>query len=203
LTNQTEPNTTAVPFANSAIARYLAEQIDAISDVKDQKQIACEIGYVKTNIISLFKRGEAKIPLDKVPALARALNVDPAHLFRLALEQYWPGAGQTIDEIFGRRAAEKGEAMPLKDARDATKNPVPSVVEKSAPGVDKLDSEGSAAFVDLNFKVPPRFHRRFRMEASARGLSMKELLVASFQAYLDAHGGTMQHFAEDLMGGRA
>ena len=41
----------------------------------------------------MFKRGEVKVPLNKIPLLAKAINADPAHLFRLALEQYWPGLG--------------------------------------------------------------------------------------------------------------
>jgi len=49
----------------------------------------------------MFKRGEAKVPLDKVPILARALNVDPALLFCLAVEQYWPGGAEAVARIFG------------------------------------------------------------------------------------------------------
>ncbi|MGZ9053126.1 MAG: helix-turn-helix domain-containing protein [Rhodoplanes sp.] len=63
------------------------KQITAISGVKSQREIAAELGYERPNIISMMKRGETKLPLDKVPALAKALHVDPAHLFRLALEQ--------------------------------------------------------------------------------------------------------------------
>src|SRR6478672_9227328 len=78
------------PFAETKLAKYLTTQIDAISHEKSQRDIATEIGYEKPNMISMFKRGEAKVPLDKIPALAEALHVDPAHMLRLAFEQYWP-----------------------------------------------------------------------------------------------------------------
>jgi hypothetical protein len=47
---------------------------------------------------------------------------------------------------------------------------------------------GAATFVDLNFKVEPNFHARFRIVAAKRRLKMKELLVAAFQTYLEVHG---------------
>lgn len=83
------------------IARYLSKQIDALQGVKSQREIAFEAGFERPNIMSMFKRGDTKIPLDRVPGLAKALHVDPAYLFRLALEQYWPDLDQVVEEIFG------------------------------------------------------------------------------------------------------
>jgi hypothetical protein len=39
--------------------------------------------------------------------------------------------------------------------------------------------------VDLNFKVDPDFHQSFKTEATVRRMSMKELLEASFKAFLE------------------
>lgn len=55
------------------------------------------------------------------------------------------------------------------------------------------------ALQDMNFKIAPKFHRRFKMEAVLRGLSMKELLEASFQAYLQIHGGTVERPRDNLI----
>jgi hypothetical protein len=41
---------------------------------------------------------------------------------------------------------------------------------------------------DLNFKVDPSFHRAFKTASAISGLSMKELLEASFLAWTDARG---------------
>jgi transcriptional regulator with XRE-family HTH domain len=203
-----------MPFADSEIAKYLTIQINALSGVKNQRQIASEIGYEQANIISMFKRGETKIPFEKIPALAKALDADPSHLFRLALKQYWPDLEETISQIFGRLATKNEEEILLRKWREETKNMDPSSKETFEKGIDKMFAEAlnrrrifeddapPARFVDLNFKVPQKLHRRFRMEASARGLTMKELLIASFRAYLDANGGTIERVADDLISGR-
>jgi transcriptional regulator with XRE-family HTH domain len=94
---QTKPG---MPFADSRIAGYLTKQIDALLGRKSQRQIAQEIGYDKPNMISMFKRGEARVPLDKIPLLAKSLNVDPAFLFRLGMEQYWQDL-RVVNEVFG------------------------------------------------------------------------------------------------------
>ena len=47
-------------------------------------QIAREAGYENPNMIEMFKCGAAKIPLDRVLLLARALNADAPTFFRLA-----------------------------------------------------------------------------------------------------------------------
>lgn len=90
-----------MPYADSRIAKYLSKQIDTLSGRKSQREIAQEIGYDKPNMISMFKRGECKIPLDKVPALAKSIEADPAFLFRLAMEQFWPEGVSPINTIFG------------------------------------------------------------------------------------------------------
>ena len=108
MTGETRPG---MPFAGSTIARYLDKQIDTLKGVKTQREIAFEIGYEKPNMISMFKRGEVKVPLDKIPALAKAVNADPGHLFRLALEQYWPTLGETIQRIFGRTVTANEEEI--------------------------------------------------------------------------------------------
>jgi transcriptional regulator with XRE-family HTH domain len=111
-----------MPFAGTMVAKYLDKQIDALKGVKTQREIALEAGYDKPNIISMFKRGEAKVPLDKIPALAKALHVDPTHLFRLALQQYWPNLGEAIETVFGRIATPNEEEILLKPWRAATGN---------------------------------------------------------------------------------
>ena len=46
-------------------------------------------GFTSSGILYQFMNGEAKVPLDRVPALAEALRCDPSHLFVLAMEQYF------------------------------------------------------------------------------------------------------------------
>ena len=54
---------------------------------KTQAQIAAEAGFRQANMLAMLKSGAAKLPLERVPALARALECDPAILFIMAVEQ--------------------------------------------------------------------------------------------------------------------
>lgn len=99
-------DTASRPLASTKMARFLERRIQELQDRKDpksQRQIAQEAGFNRPNIISMMKTGESKVPLDRVPALARALEVDMRHLFRLALEQHFRGAeiSAAIAEVFG------------------------------------------------------------------------------------------------------
>lgn len=138
-----EPIKPGMPFSNSAIAAYLDKQIDALRGRKTQREIASETGYTRPNIISMFKRGETKVPLDKIPALAKALEADPAHLFRLGVEQYWPGISDTVRQIFGSLAAAttNEEEIILTKWRAATKNMNPGPSARTSAAIDKMLKE--------------------------------------------------------------
>jgi transcriptional regulator with XRE-family HTH domain len=86
---------------------------------KTQADIAREVGYDKPNMIAMWKAGTAKIPLDKVPQAAKALGMDPAFLFRLAMSQYWPDAAETIAHVFGTVLTENEKAL-IDKAREIT-----------------------------------------------------------------------------------
>ena len=127
-----------MPFADSAIAKYIDKKIDELKGVKTQREIAAEIGYEMPNIISMFKRGESRVPLNKIPLLSKALGVDPAHMFRLALEQYWPNRGDIIEKLFGRLASENEEEILLKPWRTATRNADPETSVKIQAAIAKM-----------------------------------------------------------------
>lgn len=113
--------------ALSPVANYVARQIDIQATLgKTQKQIAKEVGYDHPNMISMMRNGHVKVPIDKVPALARALNMDPAFLMRLALQQYWPKSAVAIAQGFGTLLT-RNEAKILDIIRSATNNSDPEV----------------------------------------------------------------------------
>jgi transcriptional regulator with XRE-family HTH domain len=110
----------------SGVAVYLAEQIKIQAALgKTQKQIATELGYERPNMIAMMCSGDVKVPIDKVPALARALNVDIPYLMRLTLVQYWPEAGEDIAEVFG--TVTRNEAKLLEIIRSAASHSDPEV----------------------------------------------------------------------------
>jgi transcriptional regulator with XRE-family HTH domain len=81
-------STTAIP--ESKLARYISGIIDASE--KRQSEIAADIGIspVNQNFISMVKTGKTKLPLAKVPLLAKSLGIDPLNLLRRAIEEYMP-----------------------------------------------------------------------------------------------------------------
>src|ERR1700712_566788 len=97
------------PHEDSAMARYLVRRIDELRGYKTQREVSAQAGYPKTNIFSMFKSGETRVPLGKIPAMAKALECDPAHLFRLAMTDCWPELAPVISEIFGRQMASANE----------------------------------------------------------------------------------------------
>lgn len=90
------------PYADSAIARFLDKHIDSLRGIVTQADIAKALDYQRPNVISMFKTGNTRVPLDKIPALAEVLTVDPALLMRLGLEQYWPGRRDALAKIFSQ-----------------------------------------------------------------------------------------------------
>jgi hypothetical protein len=67
-----------------------------------------------------------------------------------------------------------------------------SVVESMQPAVpqtvpDNL-SKPATGLQDLNFKVDNDFHRTFKLAATLKGMSMKELLEGSFAAWVERYG---------------
>ncbi len=82
------------PHANTRLAVFLRRRILELRPRKTQIDIAAEVGWKSRNMMAMIAGGTSKLPIDRVPALAKALNVDAAYLLRLALEQHdtmlWP-----------------------------------------------------------------------------------------------------------------
>jgi transcriptional regulator with XRE-family HTH domain len=83
------------------LAAFVSDHIDAICHKKTQREIAEEVGWHRPNMVSMIKRGTVRVPWASVPALAAAIDADPAELFRLAVADYHPEAHLVIGQIFG------------------------------------------------------------------------------------------------------
>lgn len=70
------------------VATYFAQLVDA--STKTQEEIAREAGFDSVNTISMIKTGRTKIPLARIPALAKSLSSDPKEMLAVALEAYQP-----------------------------------------------------------------------------------------------------------------
>jgi transcriptional regulator with XRE-family HTH domain len=109
------------PFEDTRLAQYVERRILELKPRKTQGEIAAQAGFINPNVITMIKQGKTKAALDRIPALARALECDPAYLMRLALEQ---AVGQTaaaaVIEIFGTpvTANERGWIEAIRGASD-------------------------------------------------------------------------------------
>ena len=119
------------PYQNTATARLIADQITILAHRKTQAEIASEAGFANANMMTFLKNGKNKVPLDRVPSLAKALEVDPAYLMRLALDQaVGATAAKAITEIFGTPATENEHGW-LAELRDVSGNTDPRITARS------------------------------------------------------------------------
>ncbi len=118
------------PYQNTPTAKLIAERIRDLSHRKTQAEIAAEAGFANANTMTFLKTGRNKVPLDRVPSMARALEVDPALLMRLALEQaVGATAAKAITEIFGTPVTQNEHGW-LSEIRDASDNGDPRITAR-------------------------------------------------------------------------
>ncbi len=118
------------PFADSNLAAFIAKRVLELRP-KSQIDIAQEAGFQNPNFISMLKNGAAKLPLDRVLALATALDCDPKRLFLLAIQQAGYETEQTaIADIFGT-VVTRNEVIWLEELRDASGRSDPSLTSRS------------------------------------------------------------------------
>lgn len=113
----------ARPFAGTKLTTFLTSRVLELRPRKSQAEIATAAGFGNANMMSMLKAGSVRLPLDRVPALAVALETDPVHLFLLALEQL---AGDTtamaFQKIFGTVVTENelDWVRAVREASDGT-----------------------------------------------------------------------------------
>lgn len=123
------------PYANTRLIPYLEKRILELRAVKSQAEIASEAGFANVNMLAMIKSGAARLPVDRVPALAEALKVDPARLLQLALEQ-WTGsaAARTFDAIFAT-VVSSNEVGWLDELRDASGHSDPAITTRTRSAI--------------------------------------------------------------------
>jgi predicted XRE-type DNA-binding protein len=97
------------------VAQYI-EQMVALSD-KSQKEIAEAMGYDKPNIITMFKQGSTKLPINKVAPFAKAVGADPIHLLRLVMQEYMPETWESLQGMVGQSLVTEDELKLVKATR--------------------------------------------------------------------------------------
>lgn len=129
---------TKKPHQDARLAQYVERRILELKPRKTQAEIATQAGYVNPNMITMIKQGKSKAALDRIPALARALEVDPAYLMGLALKQ---AIGRTsaasVIEIFGDPISQN-ELGWVKVIREASDHSDPRLTIRSQSAINAI-----------------------------------------------------------------
>lgn len=119
------------PYDDTRLAKYLERRISDLRPRKTQIEIANEAGFRQPNMLAMIKNGSAKLPLDRVIGLSRALECDAAMLFRMAIEQLaGDSSAFAIDTIFGAIITENEGAW-LRTLREASNEGDPAMTARS------------------------------------------------------------------------
>lgn len=86
---------------------------------QEQGKIAVEVDFQNQNFMMMLMNGANMVPIDRVPDLARALEVDPALLIWLSLEQSISHAAAKAALSVFRTPVTQSELQWLNEIRDA------------------------------------------------------------------------------------
>lgn len=102
----------------TTVAEFIADKLAECD--KTQREIAAECGFEKPNIITMFKTGATKVPLNRIGPLAKAIGVDPAHLLRLVMNEYMPETWEAVENVFQSTVLTANELELLREYRRVT-----------------------------------------------------------------------------------
>jgi transcriptional regulator with XRE-family HTH domain len=65
---------------------------------RTNEDVAGELGYKAPNMISMWRTGKTRVPLERLPDVARLMKVDIATLFPLWFDQQW-GEREDVEHL--------------------------------------------------------------------------------------------------------
>jgi len=107
-------------YLNDVINRSAVKQID----------IAKGLGFDHANNITMYKQGKTRVPLHRIPDLARILSLDPKALFKRAMLEYDPLLFRAIEKVFGGLIT-KNEQLILNEIRALSHGSDPAISSSS------------------------------------------------------------------------
>ena len=85
-------------MTQSPTANFLSQAIEKSG--LTQREISERAGFAKPNILSMMKRGETKVPIERIPALAEACGANARDFLRVAMQEYHPDVWRVLGEVF-------------------------------------------------------------------------------------------------------
>lgn len=95
------------PHSDTRLAKFLTKRILELRAKKSQIEIAFEAGFPNPSVLAMIKNGTTKLPLDRVPAMAQALECDAAYLIATPGNQ---SSHSTKSALLEMKSAGSGEA---------------------------------------------------------------------------------------------
>jgi transcriptional regulator with XRE-family HTH domain len=120
----------------SEMARLLTTRLEDLSYRKNQKDVADEVGFTNRNMLSLIKSGQTKLSLDRVPAMAKALELELKSVMLPALRQYY------TEDVIGALRETFGST------ETATEHEILVIARKNMDTTQSLSYETRAALRD-------------------------------------------------------
>lgn len=108
-----QPTSSIIP-----VRELIATQMDRLQ--LSPAWVAAEVGYSSANIISMLKRGSMRLPLNKLSAMARALQIDPLYLARSMDNDDNLGLTELLDAVSKRTAVTANEEQLILKLREVT-----------------------------------------------------------------------------------
>lgn len=127
------PSTSATP--TSLIGQIQAQQ--ALLALTDH-DLCAALGFEREIVLTMIKAGNMKLPLNKVPALAVALELDAAELLKVALRETSPDLLQVIEEVFNTASLTATEMNLIRHLRELCGNTPASPLVFGGKGVIAL-----------------------------------------------------------------
>jgi hypothetical protein len=80
-------------------------------------QVCEAVGFEKEIVFKMIKQGSIKLPLNRVPALAEVLSLDPGQLLKTAMAEASPDLLAVIESVFNPMNLSKTESNLIKHLR--------------------------------------------------------------------------------------
>lgn len=111
---------------NSEVASFIQAHIE--KSAYTVEEVTLLLGFQSTDMVDGFCRGDRKVPLDKVNALAEALGCDRRQLFLLVLSSWFDmDFVRMLEEVFANGYASSVEQSWIDFLRDFNSGNIPEL----------------------------------------------------------------------------
>lgn len=102
------------------VANYVSRSLRLSG--KTNMQVAAEAGFAHANVLSMITKGDTKVPMARIPALAKAMGTDPKILLDGCLAAYHPELHKVISSLAPGALISRGELALIRVLRHAVRS---------------------------------------------------------------------------------